>query len=105
AFLRVEVINEVLIREHLLAQQKALAGINAAEIPRRERTPADNDGPLALVFEQNQIVITKRQQSLARFEVFQNHVRPAIVAEAERFQRRVVALEAAQIDILGGVEL
>ena len=103
--LRVEIIGEILISQHLLSEHNPLPGIDAAELAAGQRPAARDDRPGALIFEQNQILIAKGEQPLLGPEILQHHVRLAVVAEAKRFERRGSFLENARVGIVGRVEL
>ena len=102
---RVEIIREVFVREHLLAEHNALPGIDAAECAWHQRPPAHDDAFARLVLQQNEIVIAKRHQPLRPREPFQFHVRRAVCAEGQRLQRRLPLLVNGAVGILRRIEL
>ena len=91
-FLGVEILRQLLIAEHLIADQNALARINPAKTAARQRPATHRNILRAVIFQQNQIVIAKGQQPIVVAQAFQHHVGIAVVAKGERFQRRSAAL-------------
>ena len=85
--LRVEILRELLIAEHLVANQNALARINSAEPATHQRPSAHRHVLAAIIFQQNQIVIAERHQPIVVVQVLDRHVGLSVCSERERFQR------------------
>src|SRR5437867_968003 len=85
-FLGVEILRQFLVAEHLVAYQNALARINSAEAAAHQWSPAHRDILAAVIFQQNQIVITKRHQVIGFAEVLEYYICLAVSAEGQRFQ-------------------
>src|SRR6266496_498383 len=85
-FLGVEILRQFLVAEHLIAHQNALAWINSAKTPAHQWSPAHRDVLAAVIFQQNQIVITKRHQVIAFAEVLEYYICLAVRPERQRFQ-------------------
>src|SRR6266496_238881 len=84
--LGVEILRQFLVAEHLIAHQNALAWINSAKTPAHQWSPAHRDVLAAVIFQQNQIVITKRHQVIAFAEVLEYYVCLTVRPERQRFQ-------------------
>src|SRR5882724_3861719 len=84
--LGVEILCQLLVAEHLVAYQNALARINSAEAAAHQWSPAHRDVLAAVIFQQNQIVIAKRHQVIGFAEILENYICLAIWSERQRFQ-------------------
>ena len=103
--LGIEILRQLLITEHLIAHQNALARVNPAEPAARQGAAAHRHTLRAVIFQKNQIVVAKRQQPVARTKAFQHHVRLAVITERDRFQGRCVTLVDGGIGFLARIQL
>src|ERR1041384_1524513 len=60
--LRVEIGREFLVGEELVADQDSLPGIDPAKPSAQQRPAAHRDGLSGVIFKQDEVVITKREQ-------------------------------------------
>ena len=104
-FLGVKILRQLLISQHRVANQNSLARINPAEPAADQRTAAHRNILAAVIFQQNELVITKRHQPIALGQIFHAHVGFDAVREGERFQRRRAALINRRVGVFRGVEL
>ena len=98
--LSIEILRQFLVAEDLVAHQDALAGINSAKPAARQWPPAHRHVLAAVIFQQNQIVITKGHQPIRFAEVLENYVRLPVAPERERFERRGAMLIDRRVGVL-----
>jgi len=63
-FLGVEISRQLLKRKHLVANENSLAWINPAKSPAQERPAPHRDRLGAVIFQENQVVITECKQPI-----------------------------------------
>src|SRR4029434_4379679 len=73
-FLRIEILRQLLIAEHLVADQNALARINSTKPAAHQRSPAHRDVLATVVFQENQIVIPKGHEPICFGEILEDNV-------------------------------
>ena len=79
----VEVKNEILTRDHLFPDQHALSGVNPAELPWFEQASLHDQALRGEVFQDDEFVVSVRQQPLLRGEVLQCHVAACRIPEGK----------------------
>src|SRR5262249_31291914 len=90
--LRVEILRELLITEHLVSDQNPLTGINSTEPAAHQWSSPHGDILAAIVFQKNQVVIAEGHQPIVSSQVFEYDVCLAVYSERERFQGRCAML-------------
>ncbi len=85
--LRVEILLQLLISQHMVANQNPLARINPAKAPAHQWPAADRHVLTAVILQQNQFVIAKREQAFVFRKTLQFHVASCVVGKRKRFER------------------
>src|SRR5262249_5392662 len=104
-FLCIEILRQFLIAEHLIADQNALARINSTKPAAHQRSSAHRDVLATVVFQENQIVISKRHQPICFDEILEDNVGLAVRSERKRLERRRTMLINRRVRLLRRIEL
>ncbi|MGZ4716434.1 MAG: hypothetical protein ACXWCB_06995 [Acidimicrobiales bacterium] len=67
----VEILRQLLVAEHLVADQNSLTGINSTEAATHQRSPAHGDVLAAVIFQKNQVVIPEGHQPIGFGQVLE----------------------------------
>ena len=105
AFLCVEIVGDVLKREHLFVEHDALAGVDTAECAGQQRAPAHEDGALRSVFHQHECVKAEGDESLVGVKSFQPDIGLRIAAKGEDFERQLTRLRHGFVRFFSALEL
>ena len=104
-FLSVEILGQLLISEHVVADQDPLTRINPAEAAAHQRASAHGNILAAVIFQQDQVVITECHQPVALHQIFHPHIGFSVAGKGKRFQRRRAALINRRVGVFRRVQL
>ncbi|KAG0505173.1 MAG: hypothetical protein Udaeo_14980 [Candidatus Udaeobacter sp.] len=77
----IEILRQLLITEHLVADQNSLTGVNSTEPAAHQRSSTDGDVLAAVIFQENQVVIPEGHQPIGFGQVLEYDIGFAVPPE------------------------